>query len=199
MRLAPGACPIKTCSCQIPATPTRWPWRRGALGYIGSMYEVLAYVYETYWGGEDCPGREQLGRRLSSAGFEREEIVAALTWLDGLNSAAQSLGSTPLVADQADAASTAASPAAMRVYTDRELAHLGAEGVACLHFLERSGALPMALRELVIDRALAVAESPLESDELRVIVMMVFWRTGFTPDALILDELCDTPTARVMH
>ena len=171
------------------------------MGYIGSMYEVLAYVYETYWGGEDCPGREQLGRRLSSAGFEREEIVAALTWLDGLNSAAQSLGlgSTPLVADQADAASTAASPAAMRVYTDRELAHLGAEGVACLHFLERSGALPMALRELVIDRALAVAESPLESDELRVIVMMVFWRTGFTPDALILDELCDNPTARVMH
>lgn len=87
----------------------------------------------------------------------------------------------------------------MRVYTDRELAHLGAEGVACLHFLERSGALPMALRELVIDRALAVAESPLESDELRVIVMMVFWRTGFTPDALILDELCDNPAARVMH
>ena len=53
------------------------------MGYIDLMYEVLAYVYETYWGGEDCPGREQLGRRLSSAGFERDEIMSALSWLDG--------------------------------------------------------------------------------------------------------------------
>ena len=168
------------------------------MGYIGPMYEVLAYVYETYWGGEDCPGREQLGRRLSSAGFEREEILSALTWLDGLNTAAQSLTETTLDTSAEDAP-VAADTRSMRVFTPRELDCLGSEGIACLHFLERAGALPVALRELVIDRALAVTASPLELDELRVIVMMVYWRTGVTPDALILDELCDSPAGRRAH
>lgn len=169
------------------------------MGYIGSMYEVLAYVYETYWGGEDCPGREQLGRRLSSAGFERDEILLALTWLDGLNTAAQSLVGTTPDAGAEDAVECRASAHSMRVFTERELACLGPDGIACLHFLERAGALPMALRELVIDRALAVSECPLEPGELRVIVMMVYWRTGVTPDTLILDELCDSPSGRLAH
>lgn len=163
------------------------------------MYEVLAYVYETYWGGEDCPGREQLGRRLSSAGFEREEIVSALTWLDGLNTAAQSLVGVTQANQAADLSLTASSTTGHRVFTARELDHLGANGIAFLLFLEDAGALPMELRELVIERALAVPESPLELGELKVIVMMVYWRTGVAPDALVLDELCDDPAQRIAH
>lgn len=79
------------------------------------------------------------------------------------------------------------------------MAHLGSDGIACLHFLERAGALPLELRELVIDRALAVSEAPLELDELKVIIMMVYWRTGVDPDVLILDELCDNPNRRLAH
>ena len=89
--------------------------------------------------------------------------------------------------------------ASQRIYTDRELAHLGRDGLSCLHFLEQAGALPLELRELVIDRALAVSESPLELDELKVIVMMVYWRTGANPDVLVLDELCDNPGQRLAH
>ena len=163
------------------------------------MYEVLAYVYETFWGGEDCPGREQLGRRLSSAGFEREEILSALTWLDGLNTAAQSLADSSLGTDSGDAELHAPSAHSTRVFTQRELDCLGPEGIACLHFLEHAGALPMDLRELVIDRALAVSETSLELNELKVIVMMVYWRTGVNPDMLILDELCDNPAGRLAH
>lgn len=168
------------------------------MGYIGPMYEVLAYVYETFWGGEDCPGREQLGRRLCTAGFEREEVQSALAWLDGLNFAAQSLSDSALV-DPDGAGEVDSRTASQRIYTDRELAHLGRDGLSCLHFLEQAGALPLELRELVIDRALAVSESPLELDELKVIVMMVYWRTGANPDVLVLDELCDNPGQRLAH
>ena len=169
------------------------------MGYIDLMYEVLAYVYETYWGGEDCPGREQLGRRLSSAGFERDEIMSALSWLDGLNAAAQSISNVALASALPDAPPPSSPAQNTRIFTPRELDQLGSEGISFLLFLEGAGALPMALRELVIERALAMPESPLELGELKVIVMMVYWRTGVTPDALILDELSDNPAERWEH
>ena len=165
------------------------------------MYEVLVYVYENYWGGDSCPDREQLGRRLAGAGFEREDIQQALRWLDGLNCAAQ--GITPRDAGheqpEQDAPQVlAASPDSLRVYSPKELDHLGTEGVACIHFLEGAGALTPALREVVIDRALAMPE-PVELDDLRIIIMMVYWRFDANPDVLVLDELCDDPTRRVAH
>jgi Smg protein len=52
------------------------------------MFEVLVYVYENYWQGDACPELHQLSRKLSAAGFEADEIQAALVWLDGLNVAA---------------------------------------------------------------------------------------------------------------
>ena len=55
------------------------------------MYQVLVYVYENYVGGADTPDRQRLGMRLSSAGFERDEIQQALHWLDGLDNVADGI------------------------------------------------------------------------------------------------------------
>ena len=49
------------------------------------MFEVLVFVYENYWGGDDCPQPEHLERKLSAVGFEAQEIHEALTWLSGLS------------------------------------------------------------------------------------------------------------------
>lgn len=165
------------------------------------MYEVLVYVYENYGGGAACPDRQQLGRRLSSAGFERDDIQQALHWLDGLASAAEGICLVPAAAEAAPLMqrSWPASPGALRVYGPRELDQLGAEGIACLQFLEDAGALSPELRELVIDRALAASEAPLALDDFKLIVMMVYWRVGASPDALVLDELCDDASQRVAH
>jgi hypothetical protein len=56
------------------------------------MFEVLVFVYENYWRGDACPEPQHLGRKLSAAGFESDEIAEALAWLDGLNTAALSTG-----------------------------------------------------------------------------------------------------------
>ena len=56
------------------------------------MFEVLVFVYEHYWRGDQCPELQALERKLSAQGFEPEEIHAALAWLDGLNFAAQNAG-----------------------------------------------------------------------------------------------------------
>ena len=47
--------------------------------------------------------------------------------------------------------------------------------------------------------ASAVGDSPLALEDLKVIVLMVFWSLGEEPDALILDELFVAPEERLIH
>jgi Smg protein len=162
------------------------------------MFEVLVYVYEHYWRGDACPELEQLGRKLSAHGFEPDEIHDALVWLDGLNLAAQSSRETaPSDAPLSPAASQSA--ASMRVYSIKEQDHLGAECLGFVSFLESSGVLPAAMREIVIDRAMAAPGDPVSLDDLKIIVLMVYWSFGEEPDALVLDELCDPADGRLAH
>ena len=46
---------------------------------------------------------------------------------------------------------------------------------------------------------MAVGGGSLELDDLKIIVLMVFWSLGEEPDALILDELFVTPEERLIH
>jgi Smg protein len=55
------------------------------------------------------------------------------------------------------------------------------------------------MREIVIDRAMAAPVDPLPLDDLKIIILMVFWSLGAQPDALVLDELCDDTSNRVSH
>jgi len=54
------------------------------------------------------------------------------------------------------------------------------------------------MREIVLDRAMAVPGHPMALDDLKIIVLMVYWSVGLEPDALVLDELCDDAD-RVAH
>jgi len=55
------------------------------------------------------------------------------------------------------------------------------------------------MREMVIDRALAVGDGPIDLEDLKIIVLMVFWSLGEEPDALVLDELFVASEDRVIH
>ena len=164
------------------------------------MFEVLVFVYEHYWRGDACPEPQQLGRKLSAHGFEPDEIHDALVWLDGLNLAAQSirLGRTDLPAPPSETAALQ-SPSSLRVYSVAEQDHLGAQCLGFVSFLESSGVLPAAMREIVIDRAMAARGDRVSLDDLKIIVLMVYWSFGEEPDALVLDELCDPAEGRLPH
>jgi Smg protein len=150
------------------------------------MFDVLVYLYENYWRPDACPDERQLRRKLSAVGFETEEIQDALRWLDGLASSAQSH-------------TGAAGAGSLRIYTAPEREVLDDESISFLGFLESAGVLPPAMRETVIDRAMAVGSAPIDLDDLKVIVLMVFWSHGEEPDALILDELFVDPGDRLIH
>ncbi len=150
------------------------------------MFEVLVYVYENYGRPDACPGPVQLTRKLSAVGFEREEIRDALSWLDGLASVVQ-VQALPQGKDS------------MRVYNDLERERIGDQSLGFISFLESANVLPPPQREMVIDRAMAAGGSPIDLDDLKVIVLMVFWSLGEEPDALILDELFVAPEDRLVH
>ena len=173
------------------------------------MFEVLVYVYENYWQGDACPELHQLSRKLTAVGFEADEIQEALVWLNGLNIAAQNTqarlpGDTATnVVDEptqpAPQTFQAQSAGSLRVYSVAEQEHLGAQALGFVSFLESAGVLPSLMREIVIDRAMAAPGDPLALDDLKIIVLMVYWSFGEEPDALVLDELCDDAEFRVAH
>ena len=170
--------------------------------YIEGMFEVLVYVYENYWRGDACPELPQLERKLSAIGFDADEIREALQWLDGLNQASQSA----LWVDAAPAEQPRTelplrqSPHSMRIYSVAEQNHLGAACLGFVTFLESAGVLPPDMREVVLDRAMAVPSEGISLDDLKIIILMVYWSFGEEPDALVLDELHDdNSTERVAH
>ena len=123
------------------------------------MFDVLVYLYETYWRPDACPDHAQLTRKLSAAGFESDEIQEALVWLDGLAGAAESYSGQQ-------------SATALRVYSPAEHERLGEESIGFISFLESAKVISPTQREMVIDRATAVGASPIDLDDLKVIVLM---------------------------
>jgi Smg protein len=175
------------------------------------MFDVLVFVYEHYWEAEACPELPLLGRRLSAAGFEGDEIEQALHWLEGLDAASKSadlidiapktktdhliqpvtgLPSQPLVLEP--------SVQSLRIYSQAELNRLGAECLGFLQFLESAGVMPCAMREIVLERAMASPVEEVTLDDFKIIILMVYWSFGIEPDVLVLDELCDDED-RVCH
>jgi Smg protein len=150
------------------------------------MFDVLVYLYENYWRPDAFPEPQQLRRKLSAVGFEKDEIQEALRWLDGLT-------------HSAEARAGEQHPGSHRIYTEAEREVLGDASVGFITFLESAGVLPPPMREMVLDRAMAVGAGRLELEDLKVIVLMVFWSLGEEPDALILDELFVDDEDRLIH
>jgi Smg protein len=171
------------------------------------MFEVLAFVYENYWGGDACPELLALQRKLNAVGFDDQEVADALLWLEELKSAVRLLHplngtTTPPETRQNrqehnPCAQLTPSLSAMRVFTPLEQQHLGVAGWGFITFMASIGALPSDRLELVMERAMAAPGDPVSMDDLKLIVLMVFWSLGEEPDALVLDELCDCRDSRL--
>ncbi len=145
------------------------------------MFEVLVYLYETYYRPDACPDSAVLAKKLSAVGFEDEEISKALGWLTDLAETTNEMFSQ-------QARQTAFS-FGFRVYADREYELLGSAALGFIEFLESADVINALQREIVIERACAANESPIQLDKLKVIVLMVLWSQGKEPDGLMFDEL----------
>ena len=152
------------------------------------MIDILVYLFENYLP-DACPEPAILARKLTAAGFEQEEISEALTWLDGFE---QSETVLLHLRPQGEA---------IRIYGTEEINRLPLECRGFLTFLEQAGTLDPELRELVIERALALTDGEISVSKLKVIVLAVLWRRQHEFDALVLEELLtqDEDGERLCH
>lgn len=179
------------------------------------MFDILVYLFETYAphaqpGAFPAPG--VLMRKLSAVGFEQEEISAALEWLAGLESPAAIDGSIlPALLSPGQGQDSkhprqprpAQGKAAARIYCSREASRLPVECRGYLGFLEETGVIDAGLREMIIERAMALRDTRVMLDRLKIIVLMVLWRRQPTMeglDGLLLEELLSAENDRtILH
>lgn len=132
------------------------------------MFEVLMYLFETYIHADvdAMVDQEELADELTQAGFNKEEILKALAWLERL-AELQETEATPACARSA--------PDSFRIYTPEELYKLDTEGRGFLLFLEQIKVLDAESREIVIDRVMELDSPVIELDDLKWVVLMVLF------------------------
>ncbi|RYE80902.1 MAG: DUF494 domain-containing protein [Oxalobacteraceae bacterium] len=145
------------------------------------MFDVLVYLYETYYRPDACPDSEALVKKLSAVGFEEDEISKALGWLTDL---AETTNEFSMLHPQ-----QTSFPSGFRIYVVRESDVLGTAAIGFIQFLESARVINPLQREIVVERALAASDTQISLDKLKVIVLMVLWSQGKEPDGLMFDEL----------
>lgn len=131
------------------------------------VIDVLMYIFSSYADQENNlpEDRDGIDADLRAAGFDSIEIAKAFEWLDGL-----ALDEDIPVINQ--------SSQTTRIFSPQETQRLADNAQGFLLFLEQSGVLTPTLRELVINRVMALdSVSEVDLEELKWVVMMVLFNS----------------------
>src|SRR3546814_158218 len=153
------------------------------------MFDILVYLFETYYTPQACPEADVLAHKLAAVGFEHEDINDALGWLHGLAETSEQCGQLAQN-PQGDS---------RRVFTEHEYQSLGTHAIGFNTLLENSGVLPTALRDILIERAEATHESPISLAKIKIIALMVLWSQEAEVDHLVFEELLADDHTRLSH
>lgn len=131
------------------------------------MFDILVYVYEHCQQSELRENADDVARRLTEAGFDGDDVSAALAWIAGVARAPMHQG-VPL----------AGRNPVYRVYAAREAAKLDAECRGLLLRLERCGVVDADARERILERVVAAPLDALTTDQLKLVVLIVLWQAS---------------------
>jgi Smg protein len=151
------------------------------------MFDILLFLFESYFDIGSYPDHDKLSVKLSAAGFEEDDINQALTWLSGL----QELTRT--------AYPESINHSGIRLYTDFEAQRVSPEGLRFLSFWEHNKVITPIEREMIIDRVLALGRKSLSLDKLKLIVLMVLWSQHEDLDPMIIEDLLTSVDASQAH
>ncbi len=151
------------------------------------MFEVLVYLFENYVEANVRPDHGTLTRELSAAGFELDDIERAVNWFSTLENMAYEAGSETV------------EPLGWRIYSDEENAKIKGESRGFLMFMEQAGVMLPSQRELVIDRAMALSNTPVGLEEIKWIVLMTLWNQGKANDYLFIADAIFDDSRPTLH
>jgi Smg protein len=157
-----------------------------------NVLDVLMYLFDHVFDVdmEVETDQDTLSDELEAAGFEKGEIDKAFDWLDDLR----------LAEDRAEGLKGQGT-GSIRIYADRELQRLSPECHGFMVFMEQCGIVDAQVREMIIERALALGTPEISLDHLKWVTLMVLCncnREDGPPvewvEELMLDEFTD-----IMH
>ena len=151
------------------------------------MFEILMYLFESYFDADCYPEPDKLTRKLSAAGFEGDEISEALNWLSALKQ--QSTEHYP----------PSLAHAGLRHYAELEFKRISYEARQFLMFAEQQKMISPIEREMILDRAVALQQDNLALDKLKLIMLMVLWNRHQNLDPLLIEELLTPLNSAQMH
>lgn len=151
------------------------------------MFEILMYLFESYFDAGSYPEPDKLTRKLSAAGFEGDEINEALTWLSGLQQ--QNPQNYPAKLEHTG----------LRHFAELELQRISYEARQYLMFAEQQHMISAVDREMIIDRAVALEQKGLGLDKLKLIMLMVLWNRHQDLDPLLVEELLSPLHSAQLH
>ena len=155
-----------------------------------NILDVLMYLFENYINDEIefDTDEESLRSELQEAGFRHGEITKAFQWLEGLTGLQNSDVLPP------------ATMGSLRIYTDKEIEKLDLESRGFLMFLEQTGVLDHATREMVIDRVMALEEDEIDLEQLKWVVLMVlFNQPGHEAAYAWMEDLVFEEAPGILH
>lgn len=151
------------------------------------MFEILMYLFESYFDAGTYPEPDKLSRKLSAAGFEGEEINEALIWLSALQQ--QSPENYPDSLEHAG----------VRHFAGLELQRLSFEARQFLLFAEQQHMISAIEREMILDRAVVPQQDNLGLDKLKLVMLMVLWNRHEHLDPLLVEELLAPAPSAHLH
>lgn len=131
-----------------------------------SVLDVLVYLFENYMVEDAEPphDHESLETELRQAGFRDPQISKAFNWLEGLSSLQQ--GTAELKRNTSHS---------IRMYTEQEEERLNVEARNLLLFLENMSVLDSNMRELILDRIMALETEEVDLDTVKWVILMVLF------------------------
>lgn len=151
------------------------------------MFDILMFLFESYFYAGSYPDSDKLSLKLSAAGFEDEDIHRALDWLSGLKQLTQ--------ADY-PAAINLSGP---RCYADLETKRISVEALRFLAFWEHSKMITPVEREMILDRAVALGRDNLPLDKVKLIALLVLWNQHEDLDPMVVEDLLTPDDSGRLH
>ena len=145
------------------------------------MFDILMFLFESYFYAGSYPDSDKLSVKLSAAGFEGEDINRALDWLSGLQQLTR--------AEYPDSINHSGP----RCFAELETRRISPEALRFIAFWEQSKVITPVEREMILDRAVALGRDQAPLDQVKLITLMVLWNQHEDLDPAIVEDLL-TPT-----
>lgn len=128
-----------------------------------NILDVLIYVFENFMIDQEAlfePESKEVSHQLTQAGFSDKNILQAITWLMILKEKTIKLSSDEPFSS-------------VRVYSADEYKKLTDASRYTIYCLERDQAITPSVRELIIDRLMALNNDQINTEELKWIMLFV--------------------------